>query len=552
MARKSRKDTVSAPVPEANEGCRAAIYIRLSVEDKHTRSVSIETQQLIIAQFLERNPEISVYHTYIDNGSTGTNFQRPGFQRMLSDIEAGFVNCVIVKDLSRLGRNTIDTGYYIETWFPQRNIRFIAVNENYDTANPDDTAYGILIPLRNMINEAYALDIARKIKASQRQMMKDGKYIGGRTPYGYLKAENNCHQLVVDHATAPVVRQMFQWAYEGAGLNTIVLRLNEAGVMTPSHYKFSVGEICNEKQLGSGKWQTFTVTKILRSEVYTGDLVQGHTTIIDHKQVPAGPENLTVVRDTHEAIVSRELFDAVQKKLDATAQANKSRTVKPYTANILKGKVFCACCDGSLHRQRCQRKKTADRYIFHCLTNSRIAHGACPGVFIYEDALMEALTGIILDNLDAVLGKYVLCLEAPAKQRKNREELGQKIVCKKQEQARLRDRARSLYESLTLGEIDKDDYFSLRERYDSQLAQITEDLQQLEKGLAAVDTQIKKSQEMRRDAESIRKDWALTAELIDRLIERITVTPEKQITVQMKFRSEYDSYGEVLEKCRAM
>lgn len=552
MARKSRKDTLSAPVPEANENCRAAIYIRLSVEDKHTRTVSIETQQLIIAQFLERNPEISVYHTYIDNGATGTNFQRPGFQRMLSDIEAGFVNCVIVKDLSRLGRNTIDTGYYIETWFPQRNIRFIAVNENYDTANPDDTAYGILIPLRNMINEAYALDIARKIKASQRQMMKDGKYIGAQTPYGYLKAEDDCHQLVVDPATAPVVRQMFQWSYEGAGLNTIVLRLNEAGVMTPSHYKFSVGEICNEKQLGSGKWQTFTVTKILRSEVYTGDLVQGHTTIIDHKQVPAGPENLTVVRDTHEAIVNRELFDTVQKKLDATAQANKSRTVKPYTANILKGKIFCACCGRSLHRQRCQRKKTADRYVFHCLTNSRIAHGACPGVFIYEEALMETLTGIILDNLDAVLGKYALCLEAPATQREAREELGQKIVCKKQEQARLRDRASSLYESLTLGEIDKDDYFSLRERYDSRLAQITEDLQQLEKGLAAIDAQIKEAQKLRRDAESIRKDRALTAELIDRLIERITVTPEKQITVQMKFRSEYDSYGEVLEKCRAM
>ena len=176
---------------------------------------------------------------------------------MLSDIEAGFVNCVIVKDLSRLGRNTIDTGYYIGTWFPQRDVRFIAVNENYDTTDPDDTAYGILIPLRNMINEAYALDIARKIKASQRQMMKDGKYIGGRTPYGYLKAKDDCHQLVVDPVTAPVVRQMFQWANEGAGLNTIVLRLNEAGIMTPSHYEFSIGEICNEKQLGSGKWQTF-------------------------------------------------------------------------------------------------------------------------------------------------------------------------------------------------------------------------------------------------------------------------------------------------------
>ena len=130
MARKSRKILVSTPAPTVEESCRAAIYIRLSVEDKHTRSVSVETQQLIIAQFLERNPEIGVYHTYIDNGATGTNFHRPCFQQMLSDIEAGCVNCVIVKDLSRLGRNTIDTGYYIETYFPQRNVRFISSGMN--------------------------------------------------------------------------------------------------------------------------------------------------------------------------------------------------------------------------------------------------------------------------------------------------------------------------------------------------------------------------------------------------------------------------------------
>lgn len=195
MARKSRKETAAVAVQEADAACRAAIYVRLSVEDTHTHSVSIETQQMIIARYLEQYPEISVYDTYIDNGATGTNFHRPGFQQMLSDIEAGHVNCVIVKDLSRLGRNTIDTGYYIEQYFRIRSVRFIAVNENFDTANPEDAHSGIIIPLRNMINEAYALDIGRKIRAQQRQAMKDGKFIGARTPYGYLKAEDDCHQL---------------------------------------------------------------------------------------------------------------------------------------------------------------------------------------------------------------------------------------------------------------------------------------------------------------------------------------------------------------------
>ena len=144
---------------------RAALYIRLSVEDTRTNSISIETQQLILDHYLEGQPEMFVYNTYIDNGATGTNFHRPGFQQMLSDIEAGHVNCVIVKDLSRLGRNSIDTGYYIEQYFPQHKVRFIAVTDQYDSANPNDVHAGIILPLKNMINEAYALDIGRKIKA---------------------------------------------------------------------------------------------------------------------------------------------------------------------------------------------------------------------------------------------------------------------------------------------------------------------------------------------------------------------------------------------------
>ena len=257
MARKSRKETAAVVVQEADATCRAAIYVRLSVEDTHTHSVSIETQQMIIARYLEQYPEISVYDTYIDNGATGTNFHRPGFQQMLSDIEAGHVNCVIVKDLSRLGRNTIDTGYYIEQYFRIRNIRFIAVNENFDTANPEDAHSGVIIPLRNMINEAYALDIGRKIKAQQRQAMKDGKFIGARTPYGYLKAEEDCHQLIIDPVAAVVVQRMFRWASEGAGLNTIAVRLNEAGILTPSHYKKMQGKITHENLLGNGKWRRF-------------------------------------------------------------------------------------------------------------------------------------------------------------------------------------------------------------------------------------------------------------------------------------------------------
>ena len=198
MARKSRKETAAVAVQEADAACRAAIYVRLSVEDTHTHSVSIETQQMIIARYLEQYPEISVYDTYIDNGATGTNFHRPGFQQMLSDIEAGHVNCVIVKDLSRLGRNTIDTGYYIEQYFRIRSIRFIAVNENFDTGQPGGRPFRYHHPAAEHDKRSLRFGHWAQDQAQQRQAMKDGKFIGARTPYGYLKAEDDCHQLIID------------------------------------------------------------------------------------------------------------------------------------------------------------------------------------------------------------------------------------------------------------------------------------------------------------------------------------------------------------------
>lgn len=550
MARKSRKGQTVAPVCDTSLYIRTALYVRLSVEDNKKRGHSIENQKLVLENFLAGRPEFVVYNTYVDNGATGTNFHRPGFQQMLSDIEAGLIDCVIVKDLSRLGRNSIDTGYYIEQYFRAHQIRFIALTDQFDTADASNLHGGIMLPLKNMINEAYALDIGRKIKAQARQAMKDGEYIGARAPYGYRKDPENCHKLLIDPEAAEVVFQIFQWAYEHVGLNDIARRLNEQGIQTPSHRKRATGEITHENLVGSGKWQTRTVAKILDSEVYTGDLVQGKTKIVDHQQVQADEDNLIIATNTHEAIISHEVFEAVKAYRRQVCEESKAHEVDPYTPNIFKGKVFCAHCGGSLHRQRNKRKKGPDVYRFHCLTNSRTERGGCLGVSLTEKDLLSAVIAILQQELTVALGNYSFVLEAEIKRKKERDDLKAGISAKKQEIDRNRRFVRGLYENFVQKVLTSEEYFTMKKDYEAVIAKLSDEISTLENGLAVMDAQLAKYKELEQDAKVLEKDHTLTAALIDRLIERIEITHDKEIRVSFRFKSEFEEYGKAVEQCR--
>lgn len=550
MARKSRKNQTATPVCDTSLYIRTALYIRLSVEDNKKRGHSIENQKLVLENFLAGRPEFVVYNTYVDNGATGTNFHRPGFQQMLSDIEAGLIDCVIVKDLSRLGRNSIDTGYYIEQYFRAHQIRFIALTDQFDTADASNLHGGIMLPLKNMINEAYALDIGRKIKAQARQAMKDGEYIGARAPYGYRKDPENCHKLLIDPEAAEVVFQIFQWAYEHVGLNDIARRLNEQGIQTPSHRKRATGEITHENLVGSGKWQTRTVAKILDSEVYTGDLVQGKTKIVDHQQVQADEDNLIIATNTHEAIISHEVFEAVKAYRRQVCEESKAHEVDPYTPNIFKGKVFCAHCGGSLHRQRNKRKKGSDVYLFHCLTTSRVDKNGCLGVSVTEKDLLDSVVAILQQELTVALGNYSFVLEAEVKRKKERDDLKAGISAKKQEIDRNRRFVRGLYENFVQKVLTSEEYFTMKKDYEAAIAKLSDEISTLENGLAVMDAQLAKYKELEQDAKVLEKDHTLTAALIDRLIERIEITHDKEIRVSFRFKSEFEEYGKAVEQCR--
>ena len=546
MARKSRKQA-DAPMQAPSLYVYVALYIRLSVEDNKKRGCSVENQKLVLNDFLADKPDFVVYDTYIDNGATGTNFHRPGFQQMLSDIEAGHIDCVIVKDLSRLGRNSIDTGYYIEQYFYSHNVRFIAVTDQFDTADPGNLHGGIMLPLKNMINEAYALDIGRKIKAQARQAMKDGDYIGGRAPYGYRKDPDNCHKLLVDETAAPVVKQIFEWAHDRVSLNRIVLNLNEMGIPAPSHYKKSTGEITSPGLIGSGKWQTRTVMKILESEVYTGDLVQGKTKIVDHQQVKAGEDNLIVAKGTHEPIISRELFTAVQEYRKQVCEESRAVSKQPYTPNIFKGKVFCADCGRSLHRQREKRKKGPDVYHFHCLTNSRVQQKGCKGVRMPETELIATVTSILEKELAVALGMSLPLFQLEARQKQEKDKLKAQMSTQRQEIEKKRLLIQGLYENFVQGILTGEEYFELKTGYEQSIHELCGGIEAIEKSMDVLDRQHIRYREMEKDAKSLAQDHVLTAELIERLIERIEIDHERNIHVMFRFKNEFQ--GKAVEPC---
>ena len=304
MARKSRKNITDRQIEILNiaQYIRTAEYVRLSVEDNDNKGNSIENQKLILDDYIAHNSDMRLVDVYIDNGATGTNFQRPEFQRMIDDIENGKIDCVIVKDLSRLGRNSIDTGFYIDRYFPEKKVRFIAVNDNFDTealSNGDE----MLLYIKNIINEAYALDIGKKIKTQARQAMRDGQYVSARPKYGYLKDPNDCHKLIVNPETAPVVRLIFELFNGGTAMNEICLQLNERQIPTPSVYGYQKGYI------GS--------TKMVKRDESEWIKIPNH----------------------HPAIVSEELFKKANQMRRTFKQPNKQQRSYP-----LRSKVMCGCC----------------------------------------------------------------------------------------------------------------------------------------------------------------------------------------------------------------
>ena len=535
MARKSRKnnDVSNGVVSNISRfTIHTAFYIRLSVEDNKNRGNSIEHQQMLLKNFVAVNPEFQVVKTYIDNGKTGTNFERPAFQEMLQDIEAGKIQCVIVKDLSRLGRNYIDTGYYIQSYFPSYKVRFIALSENFDTEKEDSN--NILLPVLNMINESYAIDTSKKVREQAARDMRAGKFIGARPPYGYKKSPDNCHKLIIDEETAPVVRQIFQWVLEDVSLEKMALMLNESGILTPSFYGKEKGLISSKKLIGQGYWNTFTIIHIIENETYTGDMVQGKSTKIGKKQVRTDKKDWIVVKNTHEAIISKETFEKAQQYRAEIAKKSKSKNKIPYTQNVLKGKIYCKYCGKNLNRGREITKTKGEIYSFYCITNWRIKKGNCEGVHIKEQKLFQEILFLFYE-------KRNLFLEKENFLNKQIQSMQKSIILWKQQQAELeiqmnekRAYLQTLYESLIDGVLTQLEYKELRKSYQSEIENLLSEISCLEEIQQNNSQKIKNILKLKEIFQSIQIS-EITKEFSEQFIKRVEVSPENTVTVTFYF-----------------
>jgi len=383
---------------KAKEFYNVAIYLRLSRDDEDidgskAESNSISSQRDMIRSFIRKQDNMEIYDIYVDDGWSGANFDRPEFKRMMKDIEAGHVDCVIVKDLSRLGRDYIEAGRLIQKTFPAFSVRFIALTDHFDSLTADYNETSLVVPVKNFVNDSYSRDISGKVRSHQKVKRENGDFIGAFAVYGYKKSVDNRNLLVPDDYAADIVRKIFTWKMEGYSNLCIARKLDDAGILSPMEYKKMQGEkLCTGFVTGvKSKWSAVAVKRILTNENYTGTLVQGREEKVNYKvnkSVMKPEDEWIKVNDAHEAIISKEDFEIVQDllRIDTRAYSGEEK------AHIYSGLLFCGDCMEPMLR-RVSRYNGKETVSFICSTKNK--GGDCTRHTISEEDLRHlVLTGL--------------------------------------------------------------------------------------------------------------------------------------------------------------
>lgn len=528
-----------------------AVYLRLSREDgDKTESDSIANQRLLIENYLSDKPSLQFFREYVDDGYTGSNFERPGFIKMMEDVKRQKVNCIIVKDLSRFGRNYIEVGRYIEKKFPAMGIRFIAINDQYDNAKESGDAEQIIVPFKNLINDAYCRDISIKVRSQLDVKRKNGKFIGSFAAYGYLKDPKDKNHLIVDEYAAEIVQLIFNLKLDGFSALAIAEELNKMGVLPPMEYKRMLGFNYNSgfRTSTTPSWGAKSVIRILENELYTGVMVQGKNQKINYKVKKSravSSEQWIRVQDTHEAIIPRTYFDRVQEimRLD-TRTAPSEKNVYP-----LSGLVRCGDCEQNMVR-RSTAKKNKVYYYLHC-SSYRNGEG-CTSHIISEEKLMCAVITFVKTQLALLVeaDKILQHITELPKEQYGVKVLNTQIGELNREIERYCDLKERLYQDMVAEVIDKEEYAEYNQRFSLKMEETKKAktaLEEKRERLLSTDIHLRPWMEEFKRISTLetlgRKEMVM-------LINRVLVFSKDRIEIHLNFEDEIYEFIERAEQYR--
>ena len=520
---------------------QATEYVRLSyTDDKSSESDSVINQKKLIEDFVKKNPDIEIVSEKVDDGYSGIVFDRPAFMEMICDIEAGKVNCVIVKDLSRLGREHSETARYLRRVFPAYGVRFIAINDNIDTAK-DSSGDDLSVSLKSIMNDAYCRDISVKTRSALAAKRKNGDFVGACVVYGYKRADDNKNQLAIDEYASRVVQDIFRMKIEGVSALGIANELNRLNIYSPFEYKKSKGlphakgGFADKK---NSKWSATTIFRILRDETYTGTLIQGkqETSNYKLKDLSVKPVSEWIrIEDTHEAIIRKPDFDLVQKILQLDTRTAPFET----GVHLFSGIIICGCCGARMTRKTVPYKNDTKYYYYRCPTGKK---NHCTTPMIKEADLID----FMLEYMKTYIGNIITLddLINTKSQQKIMTRLISRYMAQikenRQELEKINKVKASLYENLVSGILTRDDYQLHRKQFAEEAESVKSVIEQLKQELEDVRNNTSERLKWMEHFKRFEDLQELDRKAVIQLVQAIKIESKTEIAVDFRYKDEYE------------
>ena len=559
MARRSRKESaVAAPQAAEVKGYKTAIYVRLSREDERKiESESVENQMEFLKDYVAKDASLLLTDVYVDRHVTGTKFDRPEFNRMITDIRSGRINCVVVKDLSRLGRNYLEAGDYIEKIFPFFGVRFIAVTDNYDSLTSDPTEDGLVVPLKNLINEAYAKDISKKICTSFENQFKQGIFFATTAAYGYKKDPDNPHMVLVDEEVKDVVIRIFTEYTGGKSLAQIARDLNMDEIPAPSVYWQQKGVIHKKKY--TNLWEGKQIRNIMKNPIYIGDVLISKTQKCYYKGITTAVnrDDGYYVENHHEAVIDRETFNRAQEMMASRRKEyfstrDKYDGIQNKKESLLRGILYCGHCGNkmNIYRRTAKLVNGVGHYsTYVCRRSANYGPNDPP-----KNVKASEIEGMVLELIKQHIAVYLDAKDRLKKLNRKPQAVGKRTELEKK-LSDLEDRKgkvdgfiRNLYEDFTDGVFSEDEYLEMKAGYVSEMDALDADMAEVRNAIATYSASYGGNEDMAETFSKYIGVEELNREVVVAFIRKITCYSKTQFEVEYTFADELKAFTDLVEK----